>query len=95
MCARATSERSGVPSRSDYVHPETGEILSSEEDWRSALSAVEEQLAPLYRLRRSLREAHADRFAPAAMPTQRRNRSEIQERVARCPRCGAYLESNL
>jgi hypothetical protein len=71
-----------------YVHPETGEILATEEEWRAALTAVEEQLAPLYRLRRDLREAHADRFEAAAMPTHRRNRSETQEKVARCPRCG-------
>ena len=72
---------------SHYVHPETGEVLATDEEWRAALAAVEERLAPLYRLRRDLREAHADRFEPAAMP-ERRYRSQTQEKVTRCPRCG-------
>ena len=76
----------------DYVHPETGEILATEEDWRAALSAVEERLAPIYRVRRSLREEYASRFEAAALPA-RRNRTDTQERVARCPRCGGRLES--
>lgn len=74
-----------------YVHPETGEVLATEQEWRAALVAVEEQLAPLYRLRRSLREAHAEAFAPPEMPPARA-RTEVQERVLRCPRCGGRLE---
>lgn len=77
----------------DYVHPETGEVLATEEEWRAALAAVEEQLAPLYRLRRDLREAHAERFEPAAMPSSRTARTETQEKVTRCPRCGGPLKS--
>ena len=78
---------------SDYVHPETGEVLASEEDWRAALAAVEEQLAPVFRVRRALREAYAERFETAAMPERRRDRTDTQEKVARCPRCSGRLES--
>lgn len=80
-------------SQADFVHPETGELLATEEQWREALAAVEEQMAPLYRLRRVLRDAAAERFEPAAQPSRRRDRTETQERVARCPRCGTRLES--
>lgn len=76
----------------EYVHPETGEILATEEDWRAALAAVEERLAPIYRIRRDLRSQYASRFEAAALP-RRRNRTETQEKVARCPRCGERLES--
>ena len=75
----------------DFVHPETGEVLATEEEWRAALTAVEERLAPLYRERRTLREAYADRFDTADMP-ERVRRTETQERVARCPRCGTPLQ---
>lgn len=76
---------------SDYVHPETGEILATEEDWRAALAAVEERMAPLYRLRRQLRESAAERFQAADRPARRRDRTDTQERVERCPRCGGRL----
>jgi hypothetical protein len=78
---------------SDFIHPETGEILATEESWRAALARVEEQLAPIYRTRRVLREAYADRFPPPEMPV-RTARTETQEKVVRCPRCGLkYSES--
>jgi hypothetical protein len=72
---------------SDFIHPETGEILATEESWRAALARVEEQLAPIYRTRRALREAYADRFPAPEMPA-RTARTETQEKVVRCPRCG-------
>ena len=75
-------------SPSEYIHPETGEVLASHEDWMRALAAVEEQMAPLYRLRRVLRDEAAERFQAAEMPTRRRHRTDAQEKVARCPRCG-------
>lgn len=71
----------------DFIHPETGEVLSSEEEWKAALVALEERLAPIYRVRRELRQAYADRFPPPELPP-RRYRTDTQEKVARCPRCG-------
>jgi hypothetical protein len=76
----------------DFVHPETGEVLATEEDWRAALAAVEEQLAPIYRVRRVLREGYVETFPPPLMPPPR-YRTEKQEKVARCPRCGGVLKS--
>ena len=70
-----------------YVHPETGEVLSTQEEWRAALTALEEQLAPIYRVRRTLRDAYTERFPAPAVPT-RTKRTETQEKVVRCPRCG-------
>jgi uncharacterized protein with PIN domain len=79
----------------EYVHPETGEVLASEEEWRAALAAVEERLGLTYRALWKLRE-YTEHFAPVAadMPAQRRNRTETQEKVARCPRCGGRLEKD-
>lgn len=77
----------------DYIHPETGELLATDEEWRAALTAVEERLAPIYRVRRSLREEYASRFEAAALPG-RRGRTETQEKVARCPRCGSRESEN-
>lgn len=74
----------------EFVHPETGEILCSEEEWRAALDAIEERLAPIYRVRRTLREAHAERFAAPSLPA-RVNRTDKQQAIARCPRCGVPL----
>jgi len=82
----------GKTSPSEYVHPETGEVLATAEEWRAALVTVEEQLAPLFRLRRRLLMEHAVRFEGPELPP-RRSRTETQERIARCPRCGQALES--
>lgn len=75
------------------MHPETGELLATEEEWRAALAAVEERLSYTYRTLWKLR-GYTDHFAPGApdMPVHRRNRTETQEKVARCPRCGGKLE---
>lgn len=78
----------------DYVHPETGEVLASEEDWRAALEAVQARLSEQYRLLWPLQEAYAERFPAAALPERRRDRTETQEKVARCPRCGGKLSAD-
>ena len=76
----------------DFIHPETGELLATEEEWRKALNVVEERLTETYRVLWPLRDGYAERFPPAALPS-RRNRTETQEKIARCPRCGTRLES--
>ena len=81
----------GFPSVSSFTHPETGELLATAEQWQAALRALEERMAPDFRLRRTLREEYAERFGPV-LPTPR-YRSPTQEKVARCPRCGGVLES--
>lgn len=79
-------------SPTEYVHPETGEVLATEEEWRAALAAVEERLSAYYRdVVWPLRD-QAARFPAAEMPSNRRNRTDTQERVARCPRCGGRIE---
>ena len=75
----------------DYVHPETGEVLCSQEEWRAALVSLEERLAPIYRERRKLREEYAERFPAPELPP-RTARTETQAKIARCPRCGMRLE---
>ena len=77
------------PSPSEFRHPETGELLATAEQWQAALRALEERLAPHFRVRRVLREAYAERFEPV-LPAPR-YRSPTQEKVARCPRCGEKL----
>jgi hypothetical protein len=74
---------------SSFAHPETGEVLATVEDWQAALRALEERMAPLFRVRRTLREEYAERFEPV-LPAAR-YRSPTQEKVARCPRCGQEL----
>lgn len=71
-------------------HPETGEALETVEEIKAALSALEERMAPLYRVRRLLREEYAELTETADMPAAR-YRTEKQERVARCPRCGGRM----
>ena len=76
----------------EFVHPETGEVLETEAEWKAALNALEEKLAPIYRVRRTLREQYAERFPPPEQPAPR-YRTPTQEKVARCPRCGGRLET--
>lgn len=75
----------------DFLHPVTGESLETQADFQRALGDLAEQLAPLYRTRRLIEEARAERFE-AVLP-QARSRTATQDKVARCPRCGAKLES--
>ena len=85
MDARTLAETMSFP------HPETGELLDSQEDFQAALAAIEERMAPLYRIRRVIREEAAKRFE-VRLP-RARYRTEKQDRVARCPRCGGKLEN--
>ncbi len=80
-------------SPSSYVHPETGELLATEAEWKAAISALEEKLGPIYGLLWRLRDERARRFPPAELPP-RRARSETQEKVARCPRCHGRLDED-
>lgn len=75
----------------EFIHPDTGEVLATQEEWQQALDRVASQLGPIYRELDMLREARAERFEPAALPDRRR-RTDVQERVERCPRCGQRLE---
>lgn len=59
-------------------------------DLEAALSELEERMAPLFRQRRALRETIASMRTPAALPPKTR-RTETQEKIARCPRCGGRL----
>ena len=75
----------------DYIHPESGELLATEEEWRAALNDVEDRLAYLYRLRRTLRDGEEGALKVAELPP-RIARTPTQEKVARCPRCGGRIE---
>lgn len=75
----------------DFVHPESGELLATEEEWRAALRAAEEKLSEHFRLVWTLRDGVAERTDPAELPP-RIARTPTQEKVARCPRCGGRLD---
>ena len=77
----------------DFLHPETGLPLSTHEEFMAALAEIEERMAPLYRVRRLVREAAAEAYPPPRMPAPR-SRTATQEKVARCPRCGGRLDEN-
>ncbi len=70
-----------------FIHPETGEVLEAQHDFLKALDEITERMIPLWKIRSRIREAHAERFE-APLPSDRRNRTQTQERVHRCPRCG-------
>jgi hypothetical protein len=59
------------------------------DEYREQLNRIEEQLSAIYRQRRALTEAYAADH-PAVLPAPRQ-RTAVQERVARCPRCSARL----
>ncbi len=65
----------------------------TEAEYREKLNAIEEQLSAVYANRRRLTEAYADEH-PAVLPPPTR-RSEVQQRIARCPRCGGRLDSEV
>jgi len=75
------------PSPSEFVHPETGEVLETREEFQAALAELDARLTPVYRLMRPIREEYAERFEVVLPPV--RSRTQIQEKVARCPRCGS------
>lgn len=64
-----------------------------EAEYRCELNALEEQLTDLYRRRRALAAEFADDH-PAVLPSKARHRSDVQQRVARCPRCGSRLSDD-
>lgn len=65
------------------------------EETKTALDAAERDLAALYRERVwPLREAYAEAFPPAELPT-RKNRTAKQDLVARCPRCNRRLNEEV
>ena len=72
-----------------FVHPETGELLSTKDEFLDALNHIELRMSPMWIVRRQIREEFAKRFDPY-LPA-RRNRSDKQERVALCPRCGGSV----
>ena len=71
--------------RPPFVHPETGELLATEDDFRRALDANDLAMQPFWRIRRRLQEELGERFE-VTLP-RRRSRTERQEIIAHCPRC--------
>ena len=62
---------------------------------KAELEYVERKLAKLYREEVwPLREKYAEIAPPAALPS-RRNRTDKQALIARCPRCGGKVEDDL
>ena len=57
---------------------------------KAALDEAEAELAAVYRKLWPLREAYAEAVPPAALPS-RRNRTDKQALIARCPRCGGKI----
>ena len=66
--------------------------LISPEEVKAALEEAEAELHAAYRKVWPLREAYAETFPPAELPAPR-NRTDKQNLVARCPRCGGRVES--
>lgn len=73
-----------------FVHPETGEVLETKEQFQDALTEIELRMSPMWVTRRKLREAYTERFEPT-LP-EAIYRTTTQDKVARCPRCGSRLE---
>lgn len=76
----------------DGSHPRYEAVTSSAEI-KAALEEAEAELAAVYRKVWPLREAYAEAVPPAELPAAR-HRTEKQERVARCPRCGGRLDAD-
>ena len=74
----------------EFIHPETGEVLATKEEFLAALLEEEERLSPIYRTVWALRDGMVERFEAAEQPAPR-YRTPTQEKVARCPRCGEKL----
>jgi len=83
-----TREESAMPET--FIHPVTGEMLTTKEEFLAALVEEEERLSPIYHTVWSLRDAMTERFEAAEMPGPRQ-RTVTQEKVSRCPRCGGVL----
>jgi hypothetical protein len=67
-------------------------VPETREEILAAMRALDDEMGPLFARRYALRDAYLRVSEPAALPS-RRNRTETQERIARCPRCGGGLES--
>jgi hypothetical protein len=67
-------------------------LPSAEADLKAALEEAEAELHAAYRKVWPLREQYAATFPPAELPAPR-YRTDKQNLVARCPRCGGRLES--
>ena len=61
----------------------------TEAEYREQLNRLEEQLTAVYRERRKLTEQYAEEHPPVLPP--RRRRTETQQRIGFCPRCGDKL----
>lgn len=73
-----------------FPHPETGELLETKDEFIDAMNAIELRMSLMWIVRRKIREEFATRFDPY-LPT-RRKRSDKQELVVSCPRCGVAIE---
>lgn len=69
-----------------FVHPETGEVLSTQAELHDALIEINDRMEPLFRIRRVIREAYAERFEAVLPPWDRM--TDKQQRIYLCPRCG-------
>lgn len=63
-----------------------------EAEYRQKLERIEESLSDLYRERRQVMAEFSGTF-PLVLPKPR-NRTDVQQRVARCPRCGGRLSDS-
>lgn len=70
----------------------TQQAKTSPSELKAALEAAEAELQEVYRRLWPLREAYAEAVPPAELPARRRDRTDKQNLVARCPRCGGRLE---
>jgi hypothetical protein len=59
---------------------------------KAELDAAEAELAAVYRKLGPLREAYAEAVPAAEMPSRISRRTDKQNLIARCPRCGGRLE---
>jgi hypothetical protein len=77
------------------VHPRTGEVVGTTlTELIEAERVIDLELrgnAPLYRFRDDLRGRIAEARGPAVLPPRGR-RTDVQRRVAACPRCGMVPE---
>ena len=64
----------------------------TEDELKAALDEAEAELAAVYRKLWPLREAYAQAVPPADMPSRISRRTDKQNAIARCPRCGGRLE---
>jgi chorismate mutase len=64
----------------------------SADEYRQQISEYDAKIGVLYRERRAVMEQFAEAFPPSLPPP--RYRTETQQRVARCPRCGSKLETS-